>query len=74
MLPNTTTQKGFVAPLKPTVENRKNQLVVVYNSRLDAIVNQMIVSTTEIKVTDMTTDWSRFVHDLSTKMFDKISL
>jgi hypothetical protein len=58
-------KKGAIAPLKPTVLSPENKLVVVYNSRLDP---------SEIVMTDIAKDWSLFMDDLSTKMFDKISL
>ena len=73
MIPKITN-KGAIAPLKPTVLSPESQLEVVYNSRIEALVNEMTVATSEIKITDIATDWSLFMHELSTKMFDKISL
>jgi hypothetical protein len=73
MIPKITN-RGAIAPLKPAVLSPESKLVVVYNSRLDTLVNEMTVSASEIKITDIAKDWSLFMHDLSTKMFDKISL
>ena len=64
MIPKITN-KGAVAPLRPTVLSPERKLVVVYNSRIASLSDEM---------TDIATDWSLFMHDLTTKMFDKISL
>jgi hypothetical protein len=47
--------------------------VLVYNSRIDSLLEEIKVEHEFISVSNLSKDWSKFMDDLNTKMFDKIS-
>lgn len=50
-----------------------NQLVVVYNARVDSLLNELTHAAKNSTITNFTADWMLFMDDLNSKMFDKIS-
>ena len=61
--------------LAPEKSNNKpdNQLTVVYNARVDSLLNELTQSAKNSTITNFTADWMLFMDDLNSKMFDKIS-
>ncbi|MFT4848264.1 MAG: hypothetical protein ACI83B_000790 [Sediminicola sp.] len=49
------------------------KLVLVYNSRIDSLLKEISVEDKFIDVTNISTDWIKFMNDLNTEMFNKIS-
>lgn len=70
MLPITKTINPTV--LDTSDSEVKRQPVLVYNSRVDTLLNEITVAATKFTISEMATDWSLFMDDLNSKMFDKI--
>ncbi|MFT4669948.1 MAG: hypothetical protein ACI840_002172 [Ulvibacter sp.] len=49
------------------------QPVLVYNSRIDSLLKEIKVEVKLVTVSNLSADWSQFMDDLNTRMFDKIS-
>ncbi|GHC50087.1 hypothetical protein [Ulvibacter litoralis] len=47
--------------------------VLVYNSRVDSILNNITEDAEKNTITTVTADWLLFMDDINSKMFDKIS-
>ena len=47
--------------------------VLVYNSRIDSLLNEINVEPKFIKTSNLNSDWKEFMDDLNIKMFNKIS-
>jgi len=50
------------------------QPVVVYDSRVDSLLNNLTLSAKQSVITDITADWMLFMDDFYSKMIGKISL
>ena len=62
---SVTSRRPETAPLR--------RPVLVYNSRIDSLLEEIKVEHEFISVSNLSKDWARFMDDLNTKMFDKIS-
>ena len=62
---SVTSRRPETAPLR--------RPVLVYNSRIDSLLEEIKVEHEFISVSNLSKDWSQFMGDLNTKMFDKIS-
>ena len=72
MIPVTYSNIRVSAPEKSN-NKADNQLVVVYNARVDYLLNELTQSAKNLTITNITADWMLFMDDLNSKMFDKIS-
>ena len=72
MIPVTYRNIRVSAPEKSN-NKADNQLVVVYNARVDSLLNELTQSAKNLTITNITADWMLFMDDLNSKMFDKIS-
>ena len=62
---SVTSRRPETAPLR--------RPVLVYNSRIDSLLEEIKVEHEFISVSNLSKDWSQFMDDLNTKMFNKIS-
>ena len=68
-----TKKKSKTSNLNYNAESPKRQPVLVYNSRIDSLLSDVIIDVKEAKSYNVTADWRLFMDDLNTEMFDKIS-
>ena len=47
--------------------------ILVYNSRVDSLLNEINVESKLLTASNLSKDWMRFMDELNTTMFDKIS-
>lgn len=64
---------------QPTIEKDdssvgRRQPVLVYNSRVESYLEQIVIEAETVTVTSMSADWLLFMDDLNSEMFNKISL
>ena len=64
--------KSTVVSSRPKTASLR-QPVLVYNSRVDALLKERNVEAKIVAASDLSTDWMQFMDDLNAKMFDKIS-
>lgn len=62
---SVTSRRPETAPLR--------RPVLVYNSRIESLLEEIKVEHEFISVSNLSKDWAQFMGDLNTKMFDKIS-
>ncbi len=61
---SVTSRRPETAPIR--------QPVLVYNSRIDSLLKELNVEANLVATSDLSTDWTQFMDDLNTKMFNKI--
>ena len=51
----------------------RRQPVLVYNARVDSILEKLVIDSETVTVTSVSDDWMLFMNNLNSEMFNKIS-
>ena len=72
MLPKIT--KPNQTAIKKAVNSKAfRQPVLVYNARVDSILEELVIDSETVTVTSISSDWMLFMDTLNSDMFKKIS-